>query len=266
MKNKILDLALKSLVLEVSLYPKPGLVDPLDSGSHSDMDYFLFLESCFALSQGFEKYLEDGENHTGSSRELFDKIRHTGMLIEHDMYAATDNVNTHKGANFLYGVVLSAIAFLDYPSLDVLQEEIKKMTEGLVFEELGSLKEYKTHGEKVFNEFGFTGIRGEVEEGLPLVFNHALPTLKSTNNREEGMKLALLELIKHNNDSNMLKRGGFEGLTLGKDLALKPYKDLDKHLLEMNDIFKEYNLSPGGTADLLALSVFLQDYEQLLNK
>lgn len=266
-EDLIVDLAIKSLIQEVSLHPKPGLVDPIDCGAHDDMDYYTFIDSCFALAPGFRKYYQTGSAHQGSPRALFDKIRSVGMANEKSMFLATGNVNTHKGANFLYGVAIAAIAYLGEPTLDELREVIKQMTAGIVEEELASLTTFHTHGEKVYQELGYTGIRGEVEEGLPLVFETALPIIRQKKNYQQNLKHALLALIQLNNDSNMLKRGGIEGLTYGKELAQRSYEDIDEHIQMMNKEFIKKNLNPGGTADLLALAIFLNLYEQeILNK
>lgn len=261
-EDTIIELAVKSLIHEASLYPKPGLVDPVDCGSHDDMDYYTFIDSSFALTPGFRKYYQAGQLHSGSPRELFNKIRTIGIANEKSMFQATGNINTHKGANFLYGLVISAIAYGENPTLKELRQLIQEMTKGLVEEELASLKTFYTHGEKVYQKYGFTGIRGEVEEGIPLVFEHALPIIDRYGRTEEGLKKALLELIHYNNDSNMLKRGGIEGLNYGKTLAGQSYEAIDQHLLFMNQSFVERNLNPGGSADLLALSIFLKSYEE----
>lgn len=266
-KNKVdtlIDLAIKSLVLEVSLYPKPGLVDPIDAGSHTDMNYFTFIDSCFALRPGFLNYYKTGLNHKGSPSELFDKIRLVGMDNENNMFEATNNVNTHKGANFLYGVVIAAIAYKNYPKLRDLQKLIKEMTKGLVFRELESLQDFKSHGEKVYQKYEIAGIRDEVEKGIPHAFDIALPLISEIN--DLNLKKALLALISSNDDSNIIKRGGIEGLVFAKDLANKinintDETEINKHLLHMNTEFKNLNLSPGGSADLLALSIFLKMYE-----
>lgn len=261
-EDRIIELALKSLIQEVSLYPKPGLVDPVDSGAHDDMDYYTFIDSCFALLPGFRNYYRTGFNHTGTLKELFNKIRLVGMENEKSMFSATENINTHKGANFLYGIVISAFAYLDNPSLEELRSAIKEMTQGLVDTELTSLTKYSTHGELVYKNHGFTGIRGEAEAGIPLVFDTALPIINKHSDYHYSLKLALLELIKLNNDSNILKRGGIEGLIYAKNIAGEPYEDINEHLIKMNVSFIQRNLSPGGTADLLALSIFLKMLEE----
>lgn len=259
-KHDIALLALKSLLKEVSLYPKPGLVDPIDCGSHTDMDYITFIDSACELVPGFERYYEVGAHHDGPITTLLDVIRITGIENESAMFKATHSINTHKGANFMFGVVIAVMGYLNNPDYPTLRKGICDMTQGLVERELSSISNPTTHGERMYIMHGFTGIRGEVEAGIPHVFEIALPLLIEGNADEKSMKRALLALIASNDDSNMVKRGGVAGLKFGKELASQPYNDLDEHLRVMNTSFKEKNLSPGGSADLLALALFIYDY------
>lgn len=265
-KEIIVSLAIQSLLDEATLAPKPGLVDPFDAGSHQDMDYDLFLASAAALEHGFNNYLNHGLSFKGTPQELFQSIRSIGMDAERLMYQATGNVNTHKGANFLFGILLSAIGYANYPEIDTLMLLVQEMTQGLVFEELEQNTKPKTYGEILYHEHGIKGIRGEVEEGFPTVILHALPIMHTHNSYKTKLKQTLLKLIEVNIDTNMLKRGGMEGLKLGQELASLPYEDLDNHLLHMNEVFKKHNLSPGGSADLLAVTAFLYNYEHLISK
>ncbi|QIK56926.1 triphosphoribosyl-dephospho-CoA synthase CitG [Erysipelothrix sp. HDW6A] len=265
MQKRIVDLAIQALLDEASLEPKPGLVDPLDAGSHTDMNYDDFVASAYALKQSFENYLLQGLSFNGNQKELFNSIRSIGMDAEHDMYQVTNNVNTHKGANFLFGIILSAIGYGNYPKLDTLITIIQEMTEGLVYEELEKNEKPKTYGEILYHEHGIKGIRGEVEEGLPTVMNHSLPIMMQDKPTDLKVKEALLKLIEQNVDTNMLKRGGIEGLELGQELASSKYLDINDHLSKMNRVFKKHNLSPGGSADLLAVTIFLYNYDRMIS-
>lgn len=261
--EKIVSCATKALVVEVSLYPKPGLVDPVDSGSHQDMDYITFMESCFALTPGFKTYIQTGIEHKGSLKELFNLIREIGMENEKRMFSATSNVNTHKGANFMFGIILAAIGYSNCPTLDILQENIKTMTSGLVENELKNLEKYQTHGEKMYELYGYTGIRGEVEQGIPHAFEIGYPILMCQEySFDIRLKNALLAIMATNDDANMLKRGGYDGLQAGKAWATKSYDNVNQHLSDMNRRFIKDNLSPGGSADLLAVSIFLYYYQK----
>ena len=267
MLNSIINAAVDALLEEVSLHPKPGLVDKYDQGSHSDMDISTFYVSAESLKPFFEEYLRFGLTFTGSPQELFCRIREIGIRAEEAMLESTQKINTHKGANFIFGVILSAIGYSDFAEIDSVLELIKDMTSGIVERELINCKSAKTFGEFVYKEYGISGIRGEVESGLKLVKDHCLPILSNaTETYEVNLKLCLLKLIQLNDDTNMIKRGGIEGLKLGKELSCMHYFDLDSHLSLMNTIFKERNLSPGGSADLLAVSIFLHKYRFILER
>lgn len=259
------DIAYESLIKEAKLSPKPGLVDAYDNGSHLDMDYSTFLTSATALKPYFHEYLLFGCSYNGSASELFDDIRSIGIRAEKSMFSATQGINTHKGANFLFGVVLSAIGYGNFPNIDNLVSIIKQMTKGLVNRELGSIINPSTFGERMYIEHGIRGIRGEVEDGLPLVVNHCMPLMILTDDEDYNLKNALLKLISINDDTNMLKRGGNEGLTFGKKLANQEYSCINSHLEYMNNEFVGRNLSPGGSADLLAITYFLHKYNKIIN-
>ncbi|MDR2834545.1 MAG: triphosphoribosyl-dephospho-CoA synthase, partial [Streptococcaceae bacterium] len=99
MLKKVANFAQKALYYEVALTPKPGLVDRLDNGSHADMNFYTFIESIQALSPFFEQYVEAGFHHDGDLPDLFHKIRKIGVQAEKQMLVATNQINTHKGAN-----------------------------------------------------------------------------------------------------------------------------------------------------------------------
>lgn len=91
------------------------------------------------------------------------------------------------------------------------------MTCGLVKNELENLRDFKTFGEIMYRDYSITVIRGEVEQGLPLVTKLSLPIMYEPFSLEINMKKALLALISSNDDTNKLKRGGISGLELGKN-------------------------------------------------
>ena len=71
-----------------------------------------------------------------------------------------------------------------------------------------------TYGEKLYIEYGIEGIRGQVEQGLPLVFDYGLKIFKDTcelsfNDRLIHTLIALMERL---DDSNILHRHSFEML------------------------------------------------------
>ena len=105
--------ATRSLLYEVSITPKPGLVDRIDSGAHTDMDFFTYLDSSVALTEYFRlAYLESRVHSHLPAPELFSHLRELGLQAEQQMYEATGGVNTHKGSIFTLGLLCGGLGCL----------------------------------------------------------------------------------------------------------------------------------------------------------
>ncbi len=270
-------IALKSILYEVSLSPKPGLVNFYNSGSHTDMNYYTFLNSSSALSQYFTKFAELGYGFNEDLSKAISKIRIIGLQAEKDMFAATNNINTQKGIIFLMGIALFSASYVFYKDVNFtisnFQETVKKVCKDIVKNELQNLKVYKTHGEKCFEKFGLkgAGARLEVELAFPTVVNFALPVLEKffKENKKEEIELALrktlLAIISENNDSNILYRKGEDALEKLKKISKDAFIDDKKYDKVCKFCIKE-NISPGGSADLLAVSLFLHSIKKIKNE
>ena len=154
---------------------------------------------------------------------------------------------------------------------------IREMTEGLVSKDFKNLPEKTkyTHGETLFLKHGFTGIRGEAEEGYPVVRLDALPKLRQLKDSafsfEEKLLEILLLLMSITEDSNVVSRGGIESLSYVKSqeklfLERGGMKNPDSReiLKQMNEDFVVRNISPGGSADLLSIVIFFGKLEKIL--
>lgn len=272
-------LATQSLLHEVALAPKPGLVDRFDEGSHTDMDFSTFLNSTAALSVSFQKIADFAYDFSGDNlKEALPELRLIGLEIEADMFAETNGVNTHKGAIFLLGFSIFVTAYLlsqESFSNEKFTSLIQEMNGDLVARELGK-KLYlgkETHGEECYRRFGKKGqgIRGEIQAGMPCVFQKALPVLHEQFDTEEilndkvlnkGLRRALVAIIAENDDSNILYRKGETVLSNLKDKAseclLKSKSEAyEKSYNALIEFCKEERISPGGSADLLAVSYFM---------
>ena len=97
--------ATDALLQEVNLAPKPGLVDPISVGAHKDMTKETFYQSIVALRPYLLAYAEAGSRHNGTPLDLFNELRALGKQAENAMMTATNNINTHKGANFSFALV-----------------------------------------------------------------------------------------------------------------------------------------------------------------
>ncbi|MGX7025203.1 triphosphoribosyl-dephospho-CoA synthase CitG [Vagococcus hydrophili] len=277
--KKIAQQAQLGLLYEVSCFPKPGLVDPIDSGSHNDMDYFTFLESSVVLLPFFEEFIQVGyELKYLPITETFKKIRKIGVLAENEMLHVTQNVNTHKGVIFSLGIFLTICGRLEVWKNDVslkqFQMEIKEMTCDLLndFENLPNDKSELTFGEKLFVEHGMTGIRGEAQSGYPSVFDYGLTFYdKYQGKNNEQLIDTLMFLSLHVEDTNLIKRSQsisvFESYRemANNFLELGGYSTESglNYLNKLNRLLKEKNWSLGGSADTLILVVFVSKLVKL---
>ncbi len=266
--RRIGTLAMEALIQEVETTPKPGLVDLRNSGSHTDMDVYTFRKSALALAPYFAECVEIGiKGKALSLSETFKQLRISGIAAENTMYAVTNGINTHKGAIYSMGVLLGAIGRSWTPDIPIKDIETI-VTDAAALVRESSTSDFvsakgATHGERLFLEHGLKGIRGEVASGFPSVMNYSLPTYKSMLKRglsqNDAGVCALLNLISVVDDTNVYHRGGTDGARFAKSYAthLLEKEFNSKAIEEMDDEFIKRNLSPGGAADLLAITYFL---------
>lgn len=272
--DRIGRLAAECLIKEVETTPKPGLVDLRNSGSHTDMDVNTFRKSANALIPYFTECVKIGiESGEAPATETFGKLRDAGLRAEAIMYEATDGVNTHKGAIYSMGVILGAVGRLwsvDRPIEDreVLLNEVAAIVSESAVQDL-STANGATAGERLYLARGITGIRGEVASGFSSVTSHALPVYESAikkgaSENDAGVR-TLISLISVLDDTNMYHRGGEDGVNFAKEYAenLLSQEFCIDGAIKMDDAFIERRLSPGGAADLLAITYFLYELEKL---
>lgn len=277
--RQLVSTALAAMLYEVSVNPKPGLVDPVDAGPHPDMNVFMFIDSAVSLRRYFDECVAAGEQFTGGLTalpDLFQTIRPAGIEAEKDMFGATHGVNTHKGAIFSLGIMLTAAAFQDrHPKVVPtgnagLMQVIQKMLAALIDHDLanGDMHDVRnlTAGEYQYVKYGFLGIRGEAAAGFPVVMNHAYPFLaRRTGSINEQLLDTLLHILLYADDSNLIKRSGNPDILLRVRQWVTRFFELGgsqtaegvSFLQKLNQKFKQENLSLGGSADLLILTIFL---------
>lgn len=258
---KLASLALTAILTEVSLTPKPGLVDKFSNGSHNDMNYQTFLRSSAAISAWFGDLVIEGFHFRDDLTKALPVIRSIGLHMERAMFAATKNINTQKGLVFLMSVTLFACGYLyagqDNFEVNRFRDIIMKICKDLSAELDVAVP--KTHGETVYRKYRVTGIRGEAETGFPAVFDYGLPALESfKTSDDEAMIKAFLSIASHNNDTNILFRSSMEVLDVFKAMASAAFKQYNRDNYNVLIAYcKKENISPGGSADLLAVSIFI---------
>lgn len=261
----------QAILLEVSTHPKPGLVTRLSNGAHKDMSIFTFMMSSAVLSKAFNDLQDIGQAHRGTLAELFCKLRSYGVGAEAELLRVTKGVNTQRGILFAGGIVsaVSGYAMNMGLSRDALLPMIKEMAAGLVARELKNLDHAAmTAGEKLYYKYGITGIRGEVENGFPSVVNYGLPALEDAFNKgatiNDALVHALISLMTVVEDSNVIWRTDYDTLLEVQRIA--------KNILSLGSVFAEKGrmaiaeteryflqrrISPGGSADLLSVTITL---------
>lgn len=271
---EVSQIALKSMISEVSTFPSFGLVSPISSGSHKDMDYYTFLDSALAITPYLKEMFKIGYSYH-NPEYIFDAIRNTGKTCEEKMFEATNNINTHKGMIFLMGITIAAMGKVLYEDMKFseIQSIIKLMVKDILddFKELNK-KECLTHGEKLYLEYGFTGIRGQIKDGLAVLFDNIIEKYSYSELKENDLYTQILiELMSRVEDSTIVYRHDIN--TLRKvQLDAKELLNLGgvftdagkKRCEELEEIYIEKNISPGGCADLLAISILLLNVKKLM--
>lgn len=265
--------AVYALICEVYATPKPGLVDRNNTGSHTDMDLRMFVASAEALFPYFTACARIGmETKHRSPAETFGLLRAEGLAAEPVMYAQTNGANTHKGAIFTMGLLCGAAGRTESSEPERLLAEVRAMTAGLCDRDFAGMhvENAVTAGQKLYVQYGITGVRGQAEAGYPALLHVGLPVLEQ--GLADGLDLndagcaALLHLLCAVTDTNIIARSDMDTAKAMTDkiaaiLLETPYPD--KAVIEALDgEFIEKNLSPGGAADLLAATYFLYFLKQ----
>ncbi|WP_175866168.1 triphosphoribosyl-dephospho-CoA synthase MdcB [Burkholderia contaminans] len=263
--ERIAELAERSLVLEIETYPKPGLVSHVDTGSHADMDAATFARSAAVLRPYFAELADAGARDADMA-----VLRKIGLRAEHAMLAATGGVNTHRGAIFGLGLLCAAAGRRAIPGT---------MPAGVTLgafvsrrwgaDILGGPRLPDSHGERASRRYGVGGARREAADGFTTVYAVGLPALRRAQrdlpgDREAARVDACFALIAALDDTNLLHRGGQAGLDFARATARAfvarggvRARDWRLRAAAAHRAFVARRLSPGGAADLLAMSVFV---------
>lgn len=268
----VVQYALSALLYEVSVNPKPGLVDPVSNGAHDDMTVFTFIDSSLALTNYFNQAYRIGLDYSGGElTSMFQMLRKAGIAAEKQMFVATHGINTHKGAIFSLGILVTAIAYISrqgVASLQQLQQVVQGMLQGIVTQDLNHSfgKRVLTAGEKQYQAYQLTGVRGEAAAGFPTVMAIALPFLQQASGTTNQKLLDTLMVIADNiNDTNLIKRAGTIAIIPELKQWISHYFELGgsvtpeglSYLYTLDEHFMTRNLSIGGAADNLILTTFL---------
>lgn len=257
--------AAEALRLELETYPKPGLVSPIDSGSHADMDAGTFRASTAAIAPFFRDLAL-----AGSAGAPMPALRRIGLQAEASMRAATGGVNTHRGAIFGLGLLCAAAGAVPRPAAGALGALVRDRYGAAILD--GPVLLHAA-GARVRRHHGVGGAPAEAAAGFPSLYRVGLPALRRgwqlhPGDGEAARVEACLALIAHLEDTNLLHRGGPEGFAFARAEAARFIAEggvaragWRERAEALHRAFVARNLSPGGAADLLAMTLFVDALE-----
>jgi triphosphoribosyl-dephospho-CoA synthase len=270
--EQLADLAVQALIDEADLSPKPALVDRRGSGAHSDLHLGLMYASALSLWPMFKDMAEAAEEFAAIGQPLRETLGRIGREGEAAMLRTTNGVNTHRGAIWALGLLVTAAALEpDNCSAGKLTQRAAK----LALIEDRNVVAQRSHGAEVAHRYGAMGAKEQAQLGFPAVMQKGLPQLhrsRANASGEQNARLdALLAIMTTLEDTCVLYRSGLEGLNAmqhgaqrvldaggSENLAgRRCLHELDQQLLQLN-------ASPGGAADLLAACLFIDSLEPVL--
>ncbi len=270
----IAHLATQALQAELDTTPKPGLVDKDNNGAHRDMDHALMSRSIRAIHPYFVRLALLG---FAADMPSHDDIVKTGIEAERAMFEATNGVNTYKGALFSMGLAVVAAAGKAWQGSSITPQTLSAAISKLAF----AFPDTKgTHGSKAKQTAAsetatFKGALDNAREGYPMLFNDWLPFYANLckNGEPHALHLTLLRIMCDLDDTNIVYRTSLAMMKQVKEESRSvlsrwseathgtPQDDggtnLDTILGDMNRSFVQRNISPGGSADMLSLVVFI---------
>lgn len=246
----VADLAERALRLELDTTPKPGLVDRRDNGAHKDMDYALMSKSISALRPYLTRLAVESAKDIDPA-----KIKGIGIEAEKAMLKATGGVNTHKGALFCIGLSVAAASCLACSTGAVEAYSFKELVSRAA-SEIPSAR--GTHGAEAKRSFKAVGALENARAAYPELFADWLPYYLSLEGDPFRCHKTLLHIMTTLDDTNILHRRGEEGLARAEAEAARLLEDFSESgLSSLNKDFIRENISPGGSADMLSLTIFI---------
>lgn len=247
----VADLAERALRLELDTTPKPGLVDRQDNGAHKDMDYALMSKSISALRPYLTRLAVESAKDIDPA-----KIKEIGIEAEKAMLKATGGVNTHKGALFCIGLSVAAASCLACSTGAVEAYSFKELVSRAA-SEIPSAR--GTHGAEAKRSFKAVGALENARAAYPELFADWLPYYRSLEGDPFRCHKTLLHIMTTLDDTNILHRRGAEGLAHAEAEAARLLEDFSESgLSSLNKDFIRENISPGGSADMLSLTIFIE--------
>jgi triphosphoribosyl-dephospho-CoA synthase len=256
-------LATQALIDEAELTPKPGLVDRRGPGAHVDLCLGLLRRSALALQPTFEEIARTACGQI-SSKTLRERLGEIGRDGERKMMAITNGINTHRGAIWILGLLIAGAALS--PTASAV--EIATVASTIAQFEDRYAGGGESHGSRVCRLYGVHGAKGEACGGFVHVVDIGLPMLQASRFRGVPERLARLDammaIMATLDDTCVLHRGGVSALNATRAGARRVLGSGGVStskgwcaLHELDQLLRALWVSPGGSADVLAATLFL---------
>lgn len=263
-------LAVAVLVDEATLAPKPGLVDARGNGAHADMSLSLMIASAHSLGDSFAAMALAGQQARRIDVALRERLGVLGREAESAMLRATGGVNTHRGAIWALGLLAGAAGWLGKMRGALPNAQAIAQMAAVIARLPDRHRPVHTgnKGELARAAYGVGGAREQAEAGFPHVMGIGLPALREARARGDAEPTAqvnaLLAIMARLDDTCVLARAGRAGLA---DVQAGAEAVLDaggigtlagrRRLHDLEATMHARHASPGGSADLLAATLFL---------
>lgn len=261
---KLAEIATQSLLDEARLSPKPGLVDSRGSGAHSDLTLSLMEHSAHSLTPTFHALALHCWLRFPDIA-LRQEVGRLGRKGEQAMMAATGGINTHRGAIWSLGLLVSAVAM--QPSALGARQITQRAAQLAAMPDALSPKTF-SKGACAVQRYQLPGAKEEAQTGFPHLMRQALPELYRSReagaDENQAQINALLAIMTSLSDTCVLSRGGLPALLEMQQGATRVLEAGGVQTAKGLDQFKRLeqrmladNVSPGGAADLLAAALFI---------
>jgi triphosphoribosyl-dephospho-CoA synthase len=264
--------AVLALLRELAAWPKPGLVSHVDVGSHKDMNAAMIEASAETLRPFFAELARAGQSAADMGR-----LRTIGLRAEAAMLAVTGGVNTHRGAIFGLGLLCAAAGAVCEKSPAGAPVAPVRLGDVVVRRWAAEIKRGPiplfSHGTQALRRYGAGGARAEAADGFRSVYDVGRPALQEgralqPDDADAPAVQACFALIAAVCDTNLLHRGGADGMRYASEAAASFLSrggvgapDWRAQAAAVHAAFVARRLSPGGCADLLAMTLFVDALE-----
>lgn len=258
-------LATQALIDEVRLTPKPGLVDRRSNGAHRDLTLDLMERSANSLTDTFYAIAKASYNRSADI-PLRAEIGHLGRVGEKAMLEATAGVNTHRGAIWALGLIISAAAMHQGQCKSLYQLTQTAAALARIYDP--RQRQQFSKGKHASMRYRIPGAKEQAQQGFPHVMQLGLPRLRES--RQNGASEAharidaLLAMMATLTDTCVLSRGGLTALNtihqgaqdvlaaggMASSAGQQRFAQLDRNVMQLF-------VSPGGAADLLSATLLL---------